>query len=96
MTKFRYQGHFLSRASVLVNQQGLIGVVDRLIVASLVVVGVAGLRTILVEGGGGALRKVNSVNFVGLLIVPSDHGSARQRFLNGLLTVAATLLSLVS
>ena len=90
------QSDFVPRASVLVDQQWLVHVADVLVVASAVVLLVAGGSPVLVEGCCWTLRKVDPVNLVGLLVVARDHRRSRECFLDRCLAVAATLLSLVS
>lgn len=93
------EGDLVTRAAVLVDQEWLVHVVDVLVVASLVVLLVAGWSPVLVEGGAGTLCEVNPVNLVRLLVVPGDDCATSECFLNRLLaisTAAAALLSFVS
>jgi len=51
LAELRDEGDLIARLSVLVDEQRLIGVADAFIVASLVIVGVTRLSTLLVESG---------------------------------------------
>ena len=96
LTQLWDEGDLIARSPVLVDEQRLIHVADVLVVARPVVLLVARWSPILVEGGGGTLGEVNSVNLVGLLVVPSDHGGSRECILDRLLAILTALLSLVS
>lgn len=85
-----------SSASVLVDQKRLILIIDVFIVASLVILLVAHLSSILIESGCWTLGEVNPVDLVRLLVVPRDDSRTGQSLLDRLLTVLSALLSFVS
>lgn len=90
------KGYLVSRAAVLVDEQWLIHVADVLVVASPVVLLVAGGSPVLVEGGAGTLREINPIDLVGLLVVSGDHGAASECLLDRFLAILTALLGLVS
>ena len=90
------QSDFVSSASVLVDEEWLVLILDGLVVASLVILHVAGRSTILVEGGSWTLTKVYPVDLVGLLVVPCDHSRTGESITDRLLAVSASLLGFVS
>jgi hypothetical protein len=96
LTELRDESHLITCASVLVDQQRLVHVADAFVVASTIVLLVAGGSPVLVESGCWTLRKVDPINFVGLLVVARDHRRASECFLNRLLAILSTLLGLVS
>lgn len=87
LAKLWDQRDFLTSAAVLVDEEGLVGVLDGLIVASLVVIGIARLRTLLVEASHRGLRKVNTVHLVRLLVVLGDDSGARHALLDCIVSV---------
>lgn len=96
LTELRKEGNLITSASVFVNQERLIHVIDVLVVAGLVVLTVGGRSPILVESGGWTLTEVNSIDFVSLLIVASDHSASCEGFLDGFLAITTALFSFVS
>jgi hypothetical protein len=70
LTQRGNQSNFIPGLSILVDQQGLVWLSNIFIVSGLVVVLVADLGSLLIEGGLWTLSEVNSFNFVCLLIVP--------------------------
>ena len=96
LTKLWNQSDFVSSASVLVDEEWLVLILDGLVVASLVILHVAGRSTILVEGGSWTLTKVYPVDLVGLLVIPCDHSRTGESISDRLLAVSASLLGFVS
>lgn len=96
LTKFGQQGNLIASPSVLVDKKRLVHVGNGFVVPSLVVLLVACWSPILVEGGGWALSKIDSVNLVGLLVVASDHSSSSESLLDSLLSISTSLLDSVS
>ena len=96
LAELRNQSDFVSSASVLVDEEWLVLILDGLIVAGLVILHVAGRSTILVEGGSWTLTKVYPVDLVGLLVVPCDHSRTGESITDRLLAVSASLLGFVS
>jgi len=90
------QRHLVAGAPVLVNQQGLIHVANGFVIASPVVLLVAGGSSLLVEGCCYTLRKVDPINLVGLLVIARNHRGTSHSFLDRCLTITAALLGLVS
>lgn len=70
LAELRDQRDLISSLSILVDEQRLVGVGDVLIVPGLVVLLVADLGAVLVEGGLWAHAEVEAINPVGLLVVP--------------------------
>jgi len=96
LAELRNQGDLGTGLPVLVNEQGLVGLGDVLVVAGLVVLLVRDLSTRLVESGVWALSKVDSLNAVGLLVVPGDHGRSFESLLELCLGVTTSLLNLLT
>lgn len=69
LAKFRNESDLESSSAIFVDQEGLVGVLDLLVVLGLVVLGVAGLSTLLIEASQGGLRKVDSIDLVCLLVI---------------------------
>ena len=63
----------MASASVLVDQQRLVGILDLLIVACLVIFLVARLSTLLVKCCARTLSEIYAVYTIGLLVVASDN-----------------------
>jgi hypothetical protein len=66
------EGDLVTSLTVLVDEEWLVWVIDVLVVSGLVVLLVADLSTILVEGGLRAHTEVKAVDSVSLLVVPID------------------------
>jgi hypothetical protein len=96
LAQFRDESDLSTCPSVLVDQQGLVGVLDVLVVLRLVVLTVAGLGALLVEAGLRTLSKVNAVDLVRLLIVLGDDSRTGESKLDSLITVLVPLLSSLS
>ena len=90
------QSDFVSSASVLVDEEWLILILDGLIVAGLVILHVAGRSPFLVEGGCWTLTEVYPVDFVGLLVVPCDHSATGESITYRLLAVSASFFGFSS
>ena len=95
LAQLRDERNLVTSAMVFVDQQGLIHVANGFVVASTVVLLVASGSPLLVEGCCGTLRKVDSINLVGLLIIARNHRCTSECFLNRCLPVTTALLSLV-
>jgi len=78
LTELRDQSDLISSLPVLVDEKRLVRIRDVFIVPGLVVLGIAHLGSVLVERGRWAHAEVNSLDFVSLLVVASDHGTVRQ------------------
>ena len=96
LTELGNEGNLVSSASILVDVQRLIAVVDVFVVASLVVLSVACLSSVLVKGSLGTLSKVYTVNLVRLLVVTSDDSCTGESKLNRFLAIVVALLGSVS
>ena len=94
MAEFRNKGNFKAGASVLVNKEGLVRVLDLLVVLGLVVLSVGRLSTLLVEAGQRRLGEVDTVNLVGLLVVGSDNSSTGESLLHSIITITVLSFSL--
>ena len=90
------QSDFVSSASVLVDEEWLVLILDGLIVAGLVILHVAGRSPILVECGSWTLTEVYPVDFVGLLVVPCDHSATGESITDRLLAVSASFFGFSS
>ena len=66
------EGNLITSLSVLVDEELLVWVTDILVVSCLVVLLVANLSTILVEGGLRTHTEVKAVDSVSLLVIPID------------------------
>lgn len=64
------QSDLIARLAVLVDEERLVWITDGLVVPGLVVLLVADLGAVLVEGGLWAHAEVEAINPVGLLVVP--------------------------
>jgi len=87
---------FVSGLPILVDEKRLIEISDVLVVPGLVVVLVADLGALLVEGGLWRHAEVHPLNSVGLLVVPSDDGASDHGSADGLLPITTSLLRLVA
>jgi len=67
------EGYLITSLAVLVDEEWLVWVGDILVVSGLVVLLVAHLGTVLVEGGLRAHTEVKAVDSVSLLVVPCDN-----------------------
>jgi len=94
LAKLWNESHFITSASVLVDQERLVGIRDLFVVASLVVLTIAGGSSLLVESSFRTLRKINPVDFVGLLVVARNHSAAFHSELDCFLRIKSLLLSL--
>lgn len=70
LAELRNQCDFIASLPILVDEERLIWVVDSLIVSGLIVLLVADLSSLLVEGGSWAHAVVDPLNTICLLIVP--------------------------
>ena len=70
LAQFRDQSHLITSLPVLIDKERLIWVRDGFVVPGLIVVLIAHLGTLLVEGSRWGHSKVNSFNSVSFLIVP--------------------------
>ena len=66
------QSDLIARLAVLVDEERLVEILDILVVSGLVVLLVADLSTLLVEGGLWAHAEVKAIDPVGLLVVPVE------------------------
>jgi hypothetical protein len=89
------QSNFIASPAVFVDEQGLVWVGDSLIVPSLVVLAVAGHSALLIESSFRRLSEVNSINFVGLLVVLRDHGAASESLLDGIVPILVAPFSVL-
>lgn len=96
MAELRDESDFVSGLPILVDEKRLIEIRNVLVVPGLVVVLVANLSALLVEGGLRGHAEVHSFDSVGLLVVPGDDGAADHCSGDSLLPVSTSLLSLVS
>lgn len=96
MAEFWDERDFVSGLPILVDEKRLIEIGDVLVVPGLVVVLVADLGALLVEGGLRRHAEVHSLNSVGLLVVPCDDGASDHGSADGLLPISTSLLRLVS
>lgn len=87
LTEFRNKGDLITCSPVFVDEKGLVGVRNGLVVAGLVVVAVAGLGALFVEAGLWTLPEVNAIDLVRLLVVLGDHSCSCQSLLDGLITI---------
>jgi hypothetical protein len=76
LTEFRNQSNFITSASIFVDEQRLVGILDLFIVSQFVILFVASGSTLLVKCSSWALSEVNSIYFVGFLVVPSHYSAA--------------------
>lgn len=90
------QSDLIAGLAVLVDEERLVGISDILVVPGLVVLLVADLGAVLVEGSLWAHAEVEAVDPVGLLVVPCDDRRTSYGTVDGLLPVTAALLGLVS
>ena len=88
--------HLVSGPTIFVDQEWLVSIGNVLIIAGLVVLSVARGSPILVECGLGTLRKVYSVDFVSLLVVPCNNRATFESLRDHLLSVLVPLLGLVA
>ena len=95
LTELRYESNLIACSSVLVDEQGLVWVRDRLVVAGLVVVTVAGLSALLVEAGLGTLVEVNPVDFVRLLVVLCHNSRTGESLLDGFVAILVAPFSIL-
>lgn len=70
LAQFRDQSHLISSLPILVDKERLIRIRDGFIVPGLIVVLIAHLGTLLVEGSRWGHSEVNSFNSVSFLVVP--------------------------
>jgi len=96
LAEFWDQRDLVSSLPILVDEKRLIEIRDVLVVPGLVVVLVADLGALLVEGGLWRHAEVHPLHSVGLLVVPSDYGAPDHSSAYGLLPVTSSLFSLVS
>ena len=94
LTELGNESNLIARASVLVDEQGLVHVGNVLVIPGPVVLLIAGWSPLLVESRGGTLSEVNPIDFVGLLVVSGDHGRTSECFLDGSLGFSAASLGL--
>jgi len=90
LAKLGNECDLVTSASVLVDEERLVGVGDVFIVASLVVLSVACGSPVLVERGFWTLRKINTVDLVGLLVVARNHSCAFESLLDCFLRIKST------
>lgn len=95
LTELRDESDLITRPSVLVDEQGLVGVVDLLVVLGLVVLTVAGLSALFIEAGLRTLSKVNTVDLVRLLVVLGDDSRTGESLLHCLVAVLVAPLSVL-
>lgn len=94
LAKLWNQCDFVTSLPIFVDEERLVRIRDVLVVSGLVVLGVAHLLTILIEGGSWAHTEVDTLHAVRLLVVPCDNGRSSESSLDGLLPVSATSLTL--
>jgi len=87
--------HLVTSASVLVDKKRLVAVNNVFTVASLVVLLVACGSPLFIKRSFWTLRKINPVDFVGLLVVARNHSASFELLLDSFLGVKATSSSLV-
>lgn len=90
------QSDFISSLPVLVDEERLVRIGDVLIVPGLVVLSVAHLSAVLVEGRGRAHAEVDSLNTVCFLVVASDDSATGKSCGDSFLPVTAFLFGLVT
>ena len=95
LTELRNEGDLIACSSVFVDEKGLVGVRDGLVVAGLVVVAVAGLGALLVKAGLWTLTEVNAIDLVRLLVVLGDHSCPSKSLLDGLITILIAPFSIL-
>jgi len=78
LTKLRDQSDLVASAAIFIDEQRLIGFLDFFVVAGLVVRDVTGHLSLLVEFSQRRLGKVDAVDLVGLLVVPSDNSGSSE------------------
>ena len=69
LTELWDESNLITSLPIFVDEKWLVWIGDGLIVSGLVVVGVAHLFTVLVEGGGWAHSEVNALHAIRLLVV---------------------------
>jgi hypothetical protein len=96
LTKLRNKGDLIACSSVFVDEKGLVGIRDGLVVAGLVVVAIAGLSALFVEAGLWTLVEVNAIDLVRLLVVLGDHSCSSQSLLDGFVAILIAPFSILS
>lgn len=94
LTELGDESNLIARASVLVDEQGLVHVGNVLVISGPVVLLIAGWSPLLVKSRGGTLSEVNPIDLVSLLVVSGDHGRTSECFLDLSLGISATTLGL--
>ena len=95
LTQLWDEGDFESGSPVLVDQQWLVGILDGLVVASLVVLHVAGLGALLVKCGLWGLCEIDPVDLVGLLVIGRHDSRSRETLLHCVVAILVALLRVV-
>lgn len=90
------QRNLVASPAVFVDEQGLVRIVDCLVVPRLVVLTVAGHSPLLVESSFRRLCEVDSIDLVGLLVVLGDHSAASESLLNGIVAILVAPLSILT
>lgn len=96
LAQFRDESDLVTCSAVLVDQEGLVGVSNGLVVLGLVVLTVAGLSALFIKAGLGTLSKVNTVDLVRLLIVLRDDSRTGESLLHCFVSILVAALGILS